>query len=38
MTGLAVVLAAAVAADRARQPRRPVDLAAYNAYLASLDK
>jgi hypothetical protein len=33
-----VVLAAALAADRARQPRRPVDLAAYNAYLASLDK
>jgi putative copper resistance protein D len=38
MTGLAVGLAAATVTDRARRsPVRPADLAAYNAYLASLE-
>jgi putative copper resistance protein D len=37
MTGLAVTLAAALMTQRARHPLRPADLAAYNAYLASLE-
>jgi putative copper resistance protein D len=37
MTGLAVWLAAAALARRTRHPARLADLAAYNAYLASLE-
>jgi cytochrome c oxidase assembly factor CtaG len=37
MTGLAVVLAAALVTARVRRVPRPADLTAYNAYLASLE-
>jgi putative copper resistance protein D len=37
MTGLAVALAAAAVMRRTRHAARPADLAAYNAYLASLE-
>ena len=37
MTGLAVVLAAALFTERVRRVSRPADLTAYNAYLASLE-
>jgi cytochrome c oxidase assembly factor CtaG len=37
MTGLAVVLAAALFTERVRRGRRPANLTAYNAYLASLE-